>query len=47
MDETGDEAENRTAKYGQSELLADVVRIRLLAFPIAGAERLRQLRGWD
>src|SRR5260370_37668381 len=43
MNETGNQAENRTAGQRQTELLADVVRVRTLAFPIPGAKRLRQL----
>ena len=43
MNEAGDQAENRAARYREPELLADIVRVRLLAFPVAGAERLRQL----
>src|SRR6202795_1120994 len=43
MNETGNKAENRTAGQRQTELLADVVRVRTLAFPIPGAKRLCQL----
>ena len=42
--EPGDQTEDRTARHRQPELLADVVGIGLLALPVAGAERLRQLR---
>ena len=41
--QAGDQAENRAARQRQAELLADVIGIGLLAFPVAGAERLRQL----
>ena len=44
MNQAGDQAENRTARQRQAELLADVIGIGALAFPVAGAERLRQLR---
>src|SRR5258708_13574191 len=44
MHQPRDEAENRTAGHGQSKLLADVIRVGLLAVPVAGAKRLRQLR---
>ncbi|MBA7615195.1 hypothetical protein ES703_22473 [subsurface metagenome] len=41
--ETSDEAEDRPARDRQPELLADIVGIGLLAFPVAGPEGLRQL----
>src|SRR5260370_8942445 len=41
--EAGDQAENRSARQRQAELLADIFRIRPLAFPVAGTKRLRQL----
>ena len=44
MHETRDQAEDRPARQRQPELLADIVRVRLLALPVAGAEGLRQLR---
>ena len=44
MNQAGDQAENRPARQRQAELLADVIGVGLLALPIAGAERLRQLR---
>ena len=44
VNQAGDQAEQRTARQRQAELLADVVGIRLLAFPVAGAEGLRQMR---
>ena len=44
MHEAGDQAENRPARYRKAELVADIIGIRALAFPVAGAERLRQLR---
>src|SRR4030081_96562 len=43
MNQSGNEAENRTARQCETELLADVVRIGPLAFPVACAKRLRQL----
>src|SRR5450755_3359503 len=43
MHETGNQAENRTARQRQTELLADIIRIRLPAFPVACAKRLREL----
>src|ERR1039458_5286124 len=43
MNETSNEAENRAARQRQTELLADVIRVCALAFPVPGAERLRQL----
>ena len=43
MNETGDEAENRATRQRQTELLADVIRVRTLAFPVPGAKRLGQL----
>ena len=42
--QTGDQAEQRTARQRQAELLADVIGVRLLAFPVAGGKGLRQLR---
>jgi hypothetical protein len=44
MNQTGNKAENRTARQRQTELLADVIGVRALAFPVARAKRLRQLR---
>jgi hypothetical protein len=44
MHQTSDKTEDRTARQRQPKLLADVVGVGLLALPIAGAERLRQLR---
>jgi len=44
VNEAGHEAEDRTARYRQSELLANVIGIGALACPVAGAERLGQLR---
>src|SRR6476620_2219232 len=44
MNETGNEAENGTARQRQAELLADVIRVRLLALPVTRGKRLRQLR---
>ena len=44
VNQTGDKAKNGTARQRQAELLADVIGVGLLALPIAGAERLRQLR---
>jgi len=43
MNETGHQAEDRAARHRQTELMAHVVRVCPLAFPIARAERLRQL----
>src|ERR1700730_15866449 len=43
MHETGDQTEYRAARQRQTELLADVIRVGLLALPVAGAKRLRQL----
>src|SRR5665647_2708050 len=43
MNETGNEAENRAAGQRQTELLADVIGVRSLAFSVSRAERLRQL----
>src|SRR6266478_9406540 len=43
MNEAGYQAEDRPARHRQTELMADVVRVCLLAFPVSGAERLRQL----
>src|SRR5882724_819225 len=43
MNETGNEAENRAARQRQTELLADVIRVRTLAFPVPGAKWLGQL----
>ena len=42
--QAGDKAEQRSARQRQAELLADVIGIGLLAFPIAGGEGLRQMR---
>ena len=44
MNQAGDQAEDRPARYREPELLADIIGIGALAFPVAGAERLRQLR---
>src|SRR5271154_310173 len=43
MNEPGDQAENRTARHCQTELVADVIGIGALAFPVPGGKRLRQL----
>src|SRR3984885_14672574 len=43
VNETGHEAEDRAARQRQTELLADIVRIGALAFPVSRAKRLRQL----
>ena len=43
MHQAGDQAENRTARQRQAELLADIIRVGVLAFPVARAKRLRQL----
>ena len=44
VNQAGDQAENRPARQRQAKLLADVIGVCLLALPIAGAKRLRQLR---
>ena len=44
MHKAGDQTEDRAARYRQTELLADVFRVRALARPIAGAEGLGELR---
>ena len=44
MHQTGNKAKQRTARQRQAELPADVIGVRLLTFPIAGGEGLRQLR---
>ena len=41
--EPGNQTENRTARHRETELLADVIGVGLLALPVAGAERLGQL----
>src|ERR1700682_1229170 len=43
MNETGNQAENRAARYCEGELMAHEIGICALAFPVARAERLRQL----
>src|SRR5216684_7366279 len=43
MNETGNEAKDRTAGQRQAELLTDVIGVRTLAFPVPCAKRLRQL----
>src|ERR1700737_1919252 len=43
MHKTGNEAEDRTAGQRQTELLANVIRVRTLAFPVSRAKRLGQL----
>src|ERR1700731_979258 len=44
MNQPRHEAEDRAARQRQAELLADVIGVRLLALPVAGGKRLRQLR---
>ena len=44
MNQTGHQTEDRSARQRQTKLLANVIRIGLLAFPIAGSELLVQLR---
>src|ERR1700722_14466115 len=43
VNQAGDEAEDRAAWQRETELVADVVGVRPLAFPVTGAERLRKL----
>src|SRR5258706_13466378 len=43
MNEAGHQTEDRPARHRQTELMADVIRVGLLAFPVACGERLRQL----
>ena len=44
VNQTRHQREDRPARYRKPELLADIIRVGPFAFPIAGAELLRQLR---
>src|SRR6478735_3939828 len=44
MNEAGNQTENRAAGHRQAELMADVIGICALAFPVPGTKWMRQLR---